>query len=162
MRPAFFMFCVCLLVGVVLVAGGLVQQAWTEVRVRESAAEVQKAFDLSPMVAMLNLQMKQARQKLERLEPGPEPSWLHPLKHAEWEVKMKVYGEAHEALNDLLKQKRAVLGEAERQSGRVRMVWNGGIAPILHVLLAGTLLLLALRWGLRLALVNGVFGWTKL
>lgn len=145
-----------------LISGWLIRRAWHEVRLRESAAEIQKTWDLNPLIVGLNVQVTQARRRLERLDPGPEPSWIHPLKHAEWEVKRRIAGEAHEALNDLLKQKRAVMEEFQRQTERGRMIWNGGIAPILHVLLAGTLLVLALRWGLRLALINGYFDWNRL
>jgi hypothetical protein len=147
----FFFGGVCLLI-----------HAWKTSHVIEITEDVQKSLSPSEIVSLIDLQIEHARQRLQDLDPGPPPPWFYPSYYYEWMPRARVYAEAQEALHALRKQKTEMVERGKTQLTQARSVWNFGISPIFHAILAFTLILAGFRAMLRFALWKGMFGWVSL
>lgn len=140
----------------------LAMHAWSLLQVRPIWSQMRQMGTPQDLVVWVDSQIAAAKEKVQRLDPGPPPPWYAPNYYYEWLPKERLYGEAQETLSRLQKQRREVMerGMAAGRNGRV--VWNAGIAPVLHLLLAITLILASLRLCLRVMLIQRRFGWVRL
>jgi hypothetical protein len=114
------------------------------------------------LLQWIDLQIEASKQKVAQLDPGPAPPWYTARYYYDWSPKAKLYGEAQDKLILLQKQKLKMMEWGRTQKEEVKAVWNFGITPILHVLLAWTLLIVSVRMAFRLALIRQKFGWVQL
>jgi len=155
--------CVVILGGVFLFSGiFLIWHAWKISRVVQLTEEVQTSLSEREILSQLDLQIEHGKKRLQDLDPGPPPPWFYPSYYYDWLPRARLYSEAQETFQLLRKQKMELLESGKTQATRARSVWNFGIAPILHTLLAITLILTALRCMFRFALWKGLFSWVSL
>lgn len=140
----------------------LVVEAIKTAHVEESRQHLQNLTPSSETILLLNSQIENAKRKLPQLDPGPPPPWYTPGYYLEWTPRARLYGEAQETLFTLQRQKRELIETAKGRAEDTRKVWNFGIAPVLHLLLALSLGIVALRVLLRMFLSQGRFGWQQL
>jgi hypothetical protein len=133
-----------------------------QTRLSEARQNVKQVLQPPETLKNLDDKIQIAARKLKELEPGPPPAWYSPRYYYIWLPKAKVYEEAQHAYFELMEQKRQLVQEGRLRLERSRSVWNFGIAPILHLLLAFTLLIISSRWILRIALWQGWFGLSRL
>ncbi len=145
----------------IVAAGSLTRHAWNLLHVRPVVEEIRQAGTPADLIGWIDLQIEDAKRKVGQLDPGPPPPWYAPRYYYEWLPKERLYGEAQEALSRLQKQRRALLERGTAALNGTRVVWNAGIAPLLHLLLAGTLVLAGLRIGVRVMLIRRKFGWVQ-
>jgi hypothetical protein len=153
---------VILIVGSLLTCtAALTRHAWKTVRTPDLSFSG-TTLKGQELLQWIDLQIEASKQKVAQLDPGPAPPWYTPRYYYDWSPKAKLYGEAQDKLILLQKQKLKILEWGRAQKEEAKAVWNFGITPILHLLLAWTLLVVSLRMALRLALVRQKFGWVRL
>jgi hypothetical protein len=137
----------------------LLIHAWTNSRVNDITEDIQQSLSPNEILALVDLQIEHTKQRLHELEPGAPPPWYYPSYYYEWLPKARLYAEAQEALQSLRKQRTQIVEQGKIQFTKAKSVWNFGVSPIFHLLLAITFILTALRCMLRFALWKGMFGW---
>ena len=143
-------------------AGLLIYHAWKTLRLDDSQQNIRQVMNVSEIITFLDAQIENANRKIKQLEPGPPPPWFYPSYYLDWLPRAKLYAEAQEILFQLERQKREIIQKGKQHTKQLGYVWNFGFAPILHLLLALTLLSVTLRWMLRIVLWKGLFGWVCL
>jgi hypothetical protein len=147
-----------------LLLGGVIVlvHAWKISRVSTLTDEIQNSLKPVEILNLVDLQIEHTIQRLKDLDPGPPPPWYYPSYYYEWLPKARLFAEMQETLHSLRKQRHEIVERGKIQIEKGKTVWNFGIAPILHILLAVTLILTALRCILRFALWNGKFSWISI
>ncbi len=143
-------------------AVALSYHAWKIIRIVDTKSSIQQMLNPNDLILWLDLQIKSTKQKIKALEPGPPPSRFYPSYYFDWLPRAKLYEKTQETLFELQKQKREIIEKGRLRAVQAGKTWNIGIAPVLHILLAISLLPLSLRLFLRMVLVRGSFGWVKL
>jgi hypothetical protein len=151
-----------IIVGLVAAALAFVYQAWLSLKVRETTQSFEDLVQYDQMMSWVDLQMESTKLKLKHLDPGPAPAWYLPSYYVDWLPKQKAYEAMQESLVQLQNQKMKLVREGKLRVEKARGIWNYGIAPILHGLLAITLMITGLRLAFRVALIRGLFGWVRL
>lgn len=153
-----FFFIIILISG----AGILIHHSWRSFHLTDSRENLQKALSPQELVTWLDIQIENTKLKLKQLDPGPPPAWYQPSYYYKWLPRAKLYNEVQETFISLQKQKRILKEKGYQRMQEAGKVWNIGVAPIFHFLLGVSLLMLSIRWILRMVLIKGLFGWSKL
>ena len=148
---------------ILFTAGTFLFHGWKEIHIDEPTRFLHQTLNrTSDAVVALDLQIEVVKKKLQNLDPGPPPAWYSPSYYYDWLPRSKIYYETQETLFSLRKFKKSLETKSIEEVKQLGKVWNVGIAPILHFMLGISLLMLSMRMILRMALIQGMFRWTKL
>ena len=115
---------------------------------------------MTPLLNELHEDQRLIKEKTKAIvEPGDEPSMIHPLDWIEWSQKVKLKIAIQKEIEDL----NVKIQECENQLQRnpwypIKRVFDGIIFPILHLLLFFAVVSFSLRVWLRHLIMQGKIG----